>query len=1367
MRRLLLSLFVLATLTSITPVHAADVVLENEHLRISLQESRGFGLGQIEDRAAGRTFLDGEALPLWEIRWHAADGTQLKATATDDCRRSARVDTQGETHQATVTWADLKVGQGKARIKVVGTLEKTSRLSQWRLAVEWTDKALDLWEVDFPRLGGIKRHSAQDMLTIPCYWGRYCMDPVGRLPRYALGYPVSGSMQFWSLSSGGTGLYLASYDSDCWLKRWQWTADARKARGQWQATHLAPVPTPTPLSYELPYTQILGTFAGDWQDAAAIYRQWALQQPWCREGKIADRQSIPAKFKQVALWLKYYNEPGKVLQEVWDHQQYLQVPMSVHYYRYPISNFDDNYPEMLPAKPGFQRAVADMQALGAAVMPYTQGTIWDMDTQCWRREGGEAAAAKQENGDVYRGVIGPNQYADMCPAAKTWQQKVFDFTSKLVWDYGVDGVYLDVLSAGQARPCHDPSHGHTIHGGNSWGQGNRQLMEDLRRRIRAKKPEAFFTTEEICEVYLDKFDGFLTLDVTRGGYHPPVMLLPLFTAVYHDYAIQYGSDCALSTEPDYFAALMAEHLVWGAKPTLSEMTPPRIEQKPESAAYLREVTRCYDKAGRKFLLEGQWLRAPKLDVPSQNLTLIRKGAAAVSMPVVRHSLWRAEDGSLGLIVTNWTRQPQKVDLALDPADYGLNGSYVWQQLWPATSEKPKSGGETLRLALTLPPRSVRLFEVSTASRQPLPAAPEEKPVPSIVLRRDAKSNEFPTTSVEPGTLWYGRDAKLAIAADGTLAIRELRTQDDFVLLRRYPVRLGAAQAVEADWFGEDGLALTVTGGKLVLENPAGCQVVARHAAGRVAVVRRGDQAEIDFAGSPGTVWLTGPIARLPLGADSFQASLEQLAARSQAAARQWDDLHQSGADLSRLMAAAAEQRAVSAAAGAAVGTSLRIVVPPHVRAVPHEPLTFPVMMTSNTSEPDVREKLRVELVANRRQEMAELTVTEALLRGRLGKPGRTATVGHCRLIVNHRDLAEHAVTIRATVDVLAQGQRFVLVDETHVPVDMPLLVELAKRKQTLVAGRTADVAIEIRNVAPQPLTVAVKGKLPSGWQTTPAAGLEAQLPAANGLPVKQTLHLGLTSPLSARQGTLMLPLVTTYNGHQADDVITLLQCDVLPSLRPLVAEDRPFQAAAKPSRIRREGRAMLYLKEGEKALVAVHNLRVTTYSDGLSYRVLDPDLKEVAKGSVKVDESRDVAFTAGKTGVHFIEVHPGSGSCTITTPLRPFVLEASKAQPLIVFTQNPPLYFFVPSDARRLALVIVSGGETETSVVKLLDPQGKTLLSENGAWLGRRFEVDVPADARGKVWQLLVAPREDVSFHLEGDVVPYVADDPARLLIPE
>ena len=193
----------------------------------------------------------------------------------------------------------------------------------------------------------------------------------------------------------------------------------------------------------------------------------------------------------------------------------------------------------------------------------------------------------------------------MCPATKTWQEKVFDFTSKLVWDHGV------VASISMCSPPAKPGRVMTnrtgtrsmaaIRGakatGSSWTSA---------RRIRAEKPHAF-TTEEICEIYLDSSTDF-DPRCDSGRLSPPVMCLPLFTAVYHDYAIQYGSDCGLSATTDHRGPL-GRAFCQGAKATLSEMARRRSARNPDRPPTCGSGT-LIRQGRQEFLLEGQWLRPP-------------------------------------------------------------------------------------------------------------------------------------------------------------------------------------------------------------------------------------------------------------------------------------------------------------------------------------------------------------------------------------------------------------------------------------------------------------------------------------------------------------------------------------------------------------------------------------------------------------------------------------------------------------------------------------------------------------------------------------------------------------------------------------
>ncbi|MFQ6105369.1 MAG: DUF6259 domain-containing protein, partial [Candidatus Glassbacteria bacterium] len=978
--------------------------------------------------------------------------------------------------------------------------------------------------------------------------------------------------------------------------------------------------------------------------------------------------------------------------------------MAVHYYRYSISEFDDNYPEFLPAKSGFIQGVRDMQQLGAHVVPYTQGSIWDMDTESWRREGGEEAAAKDEDGGLYEWSIRENTFAWMCPFARTWQEKVFDFTRKLVWDYGVDGVYLDVLSAGGVRPCYDASHGHTIHGGTYWGQGNRQLIESLRQRIRAEKPGAIFTAEEICEIYLDKLDAFLTLDVTRGKYRPPLEFLPLFTAVYHDYAIQYGSDCALSMDTDLFCALLAEHFISGSMLTLSEQKPPEINDKPESAAYLRELARCYDSVGRKFLLYGQWQHAPTMSVPGRMIHYVGKKSVDMEMPVVKHSLWLSPDGSLGLVLTNWTGQSQRVNFAFAPTDYGMQGELYWHRLWPYEHEKSRSIGEEVNFDIELPPRSVRLYELSSNPYVTEPACNYAEQQRFIFLKRN-REGRFEKFHVEPGTIWYGKDTELVIESDGELSVRTLKRCGNYVLLKRHPSRLEKPVRMEINSFGNESLSIAIKAPeRIILENVEDYQVVARTAAGDLRVIRQNSGVVISPNRTAVTIWLT----KIDGSDDSTAAQL---------------------------------------------GASLSIETEPCARAVPYDPLPLELKLKCTSHKSLTWENPRVEILGNLHRKMVKLDQKEIQQSGSIGGFSKSLSLGKYHLLVFDRDLSEHAITLRASVTLIHQDRKENLVDELTIPVDMPLLVDLLQRKGVVAAGKAIEIELKIRNVTRKPLNTTISLEQPKAWRVEPASVLQSTIPAAGNQPGYETVRFILKAPVYAEAGLVSVPLRIIYNDHDKAAVMNTFVCNVIPSLHPLFDNPEPFEVVETALRMRGDGRALLYLLTGETAEITISNKQVATYTDETHYSVKDPNSRQIEQGRVNLNQAKKVIIRAEKTGTYLIEWSTGSGSSTIETSSPFLVMEASSEKALSLIRQNVTLYFYVPKLAKSFSLILRSGGKKEPVNVKVIDNTGRAIVEGQvkGAEV-RRFDITPAPGTRGEVWQMNVRPKEDVSLYMEGDV---------------
>ena len=112
-------------------------------------------------------------------------------------------------------------------------------------------------------------------------------------------------------------------------------------------------------------------------------------------------------------------------------------------------------------------------------MPYINGRLCDPKSKTWTQEGGDKAAARQENGKPYTEVYGSKVPLNvMCPATKQWQDKIAGIVDRLVNECGVDGVYIDQIGAAYAVRCFNP----TTATRSAAGLLVRRLPQDARHR---------------------------------------------------------------------------------------------------------------------------------------------------------------------------------------------------------------------------------------------------------------------------------------------------------------------------------------------------------------------------------------------------------------------------------------------------------------------------------------------------------------------------------------------------------------------------------------------------------------------------------------------------------------------------------------------------------------------------------------------------------------------------------------------------------------------------------------------------------------------------------------------------------------------
>jgi hypothetical protein len=196
------------------------------------------------------------------------------------------------------------------------------------------------------------------------------------------------------------------------------------------------------------------------------------------------------------------------------------------------------------------------------------------------------------------------------------------------------------------------------------------LLEKTRRSARAKNSQMIMTTESNAEPYMTNLDAYLMCNSTRGN------LIPLFPAVYSGYIITFGryllkEDLENSTA---FIQKVGQMFVFGAQLGWFGLYEILEDKYRPEAEYLRKLAKCYSLA-RKYLVFGKMLKPPVLETESMEISSkwnVFGTAQEVRLPAVLSSAWRAEDGTVGLVLTNTSTSSQVVSYLINAKEYGLS-----------------------------------------------------------------------------------------------------------------------------------------------------------------------------------------------------------------------------------------------------------------------------------------------------------------------------------------------------------------------------------------------------------------------------------------------------------------------------------------------------------------------------------------------------------------------------------------------------------------------------------------------------------------------------------------------------------------------
>lgn len=520
-------------------------------------------------------------------------------------------------------------------------------------------------------------------------------------------YPLGGktSNAFTALyHEDGNGIYMGIHDSEGNFKS-LFAAGVRQTDTTLLGAFCnAPYEGKPGNSFTLPGKAVFEGFRGDWYDAAMIYKHFVhTKANWFTKSR--GRYDSPQWIREMPVWILHYlpsenpdSEPFPVTlrdkypdkyEDDWyktaiKFKQEIGVPVAYHIYNWHWVPFNNENPHYFPARHDFKDGVKELKKAGVKIVPYVSGYSWDRFDgrgQGYRFES-EAYpySVKNQKGDVVvnshatkKPDGSPVQFARMCPATPFWKEEVRQLCRKLYTDYGMDGIYLDVVSAA-FNSCFDENHLHPTGYGSWWWKAYSELLSG----IYADAPEDFaIVSENVSEVYSSSMDGFLAWIWIQPDQ------VPGYPAIYGGRIATFGRVITSDKRDDdeYSRFQFAQGFMYGQQ---LGWIHPEIVNDENQFPYLKKLANLrYENA--EFFASAEMLRPPVVegDMHLIDTTPFLRGRYYNHEKSVMASGWEDAEGIRKLFVANSSSERAHVCIRINQKEYKLpknfdfcDGSYI-------------------------------------------------------------------------------------------------------------------------------------------------------------------------------------------------------------------------------------------------------------------------------------------------------------------------------------------------------------------------------------------------------------------------------------------------------------------------------------------------------------------------------------------------------------------------------------------------------------------------------------------------------------------------------------------------------------------
>lgn len=690
---------------------AKGLTLSNGQVRFEF-EPGGMGLSAMIDLASGVNHVPAskDKRLLWEVAFGKGTLIRRITNHTRPCTHARLEKRPGGVQRAILEWNDQRwwLEDRVVSVQVYVDLPAAGSVAQWRIFVDNRSDYWGLWSVAFPLVSGLPASGQYDLARPVFASGGHLLKAwSGKLEAR---YPSGGwPMQFLALSRGRDSIYLASQDPDARAKDFYLESGQRLG-----IVHYPENMGVAGSDYPDYYPVALGVYQGGWLEAAQIYRPWALAQKWAGAGRLSQRPEVPAIARDAGLWMRgdwVWNEkegtPEQMNAPFVDVRGRMDVPMAIHWYNWHHMPFDNLYPHFLPARPGFKERVKLLVDRGFLVMPYINGSSADMNIPDFARFAPHAITDEAGGFRMHFYSDAAGRLLSMCPSSGFWRNAITKVVEDLIGGEGVNGVYVDQISAMSHELCFNPDHSHPRGGGRYWTDGNRDLLRQLRAVAHRDGRKAVITSEGADEVFFDLLDANLTWAL------PTDWEIPLMQVVYSGYTLFFGSPCDYKASDRFFRFAQGQALIDGRQNGWNDfgLFQPQYARKID---YFRQCGK-YRIAAGKYLTYGRLLQpvesvppVPSFEEDGLGWNIKHRG----KVPSAEARLWQAEDSRLALILASYVDEPVKFTWTLDPAKFGLaSGRYRLSELKPEGPSPLGAAAGAIRRTEDLGPAAIKVVEI--------------------------------------------------------------------------------------------------------------------------------------------------------------------------------------------------------------------------------------------------------------------------------------------------------------------------------------------------------------------------------------------------------------------------------------------------------------------------------------------------------------------------------------------------------------------------------------------------------------------------------------------------------------------------------